>query len=259
MKRRILIGILLFFALAGAGTVWWYQNLYLGPRYSPAAPGALAALEPGPGLRIERDRWIVMRPAATEPTTGLIFYPGGQVAPEGYAEPLHDIASAGFLVVIVPMPLDLAVLAPDRAEGVIEAFPAIRHWIIAGHSLGGAMAGRFVYRHPGAVDGLLLWDAYPADDLSGEALPVRQLHRLDADGQAPASYRETDHLLPAQTERIALPGASHLNYGRFIAAERFRKMPGGMVEATMPIEEQHARIVAATVEFLERVAAKPTG
>ena len=259
MKRKILIGVLLVLALAGAGTVWWYQNIYLGPRFSPAAPAALAALEPGAGLRIERDRWIVLRPDGTELATALIFYPGGQVAPEGYAEPLREIAAAGFLVVIVPMPLDLAVFAPGRAEDVLEEFPAIRHWVIAGHSLGGAMAGRFVDRHPDAVDGLLLWDAYPADDLSGQTLPVRQLHRLDADGQAPASYRETDHLLPAQTERIALPGASHLNYGRFIAAERFRAMPGSMVEATMPIEEQHAQIVAATVEFLERVAAQPGG
>ncbi len=258
MKRKTLIGSLVLLVLAGAGTVLWYQTLYLGPRYSPAAREAVAALQGDAELRVERDRWIVLRPASSEPVTGLIFYPGGQVAPEGYTEPLRGIATAGFLVVVVPMPLDLAVLAPDRAEGVIGAFPAIRHWVIAGHSLGGAMAARFVDRHPGAVDGLLLWDAYPADDLSKQTLPVRQLHRLDADGLAPPSYRETDHLLPAQTERIPLPGASHLNYGRFIAAERFRAMPAGMVEASMPIEEQHARIVAATLDFLEGIsAAKP--
>ena len=57
----------------------------------------------------------------------------------------------------------------DRAQEVIAAYPEIQHWAVGGHSLGGAMAARFVYQHPGAIQGLALWAAYPAssDDLQG--------------------------------------------------------------------------------------------
>jgi pimeloyl-ACP methyl ester carboxylesterase len=139
---------------------------------------------------------------------------------------------------------------------VIAALPEVGRWVIAGHSLGAAMACRFVYKHPDAVSGLLLWDGYPpdTDDLTGLRIPVRQIYRSGADGTAPEAYRKTDHLMPAQTERIAIAGASHLNYGRFIAAQRFATMPADITQASIPIEEQHARIVAASLQFLQRVA-----
>jgi hypothetical protein len=244
-------------ALAALAAVAWYQLVYIGPRYSPADPLALAALHSNSRVTVTSDRWIVLEPAAGVGATGLVFYPGGQVAPEGYAEPLHAVAAAGYLVVLVPMPLDLAILAPDRADEVIAAFPQVRRWVIAGHSLGGAMAARYVFSHPGRVAGLLLWDAYPpdTDDLSGAALPVRQVARVGADGQLPGSYREVSHLLPASTQVVTLPGATHMNYGRFIAADRFRNMDSSITTGSMPIDEQHERVVAATLEFLAQVGA----
>lgn len=248
-------------ALAAVAALAWYQLVYIGPRYSPADPLALAALRSDARVKVTADRWIVLEPAAGIGATGLIFYPGGQVAPEGYAEPLHAIAAAGYLVVLVPMPLDLALLAPDRADDVMAAWPQVHRWVIAGHSLGGAMAARYVFAHPGRVDGLLLWDAYPpdTDDLSGATLPVRQLARVGADGQLPESYRKVSHLLPASTQIVTLPGATHMNYGRFIAAARFRNMDPGITTGSMPIEEQHQRIVAATVEFLGQVGGRHAG
>ena len=253
MVKRVFLAIGVLLLVVIAGTAGWYKWIYYPPRFSPAEAEAVAALASTSTTRVSRGRWIVMEPAGREPDTGFIFYPGGEVAPEGYAEPLRDIAAAGFLVVDVPMPFDLAVLAPDRAESVMAAYPGIRHWVIGGHSLGGAMAARFAARHPGRVEGLLLWDSYPdgTDDLSRQSLPVMQLHRLEPDGQAPEKYRETRHLLPAAAELVPLAGASHLNYGRFTPSERFRKSP----PATLPIDEQHTKVVAASVEFLRRVGA----
>ena len=89
-----------------------------------------------------------------------------------YAPAARAIASAGYLVVMVPMPLNLAVLAPDRALEVQKAFPTVRQWVIGGHSLGGAMAARFAYKHPERVQGLVLWAAYPpgSDNLSNSTI-----------------------------------------------------------------------------------------
>lgn len=253
MIRRILAAAAVLLLVAGGVTVYWYQQSYLPRRYSPAAREALAALDASSTVEVVRERWVVMRPRGSKPVTGLIFYPGGEVEPEGYSEPLLRIAGAGYLVVNVPMPLDLAVLAPDRADAVVAAFPEIRHWVIGGHSLGGSMAARYVARHPGKMAGLLLWDAYAGeeDDLAAQALPVRQLHRLDPDGKVPVAYRQSRRLLPKDAEIIPLAGASHINYGRFITAERFRNAP----PAAIPIEVQHERVASLSIDFLERVTA----
>ena len=86
-------------------------------------------------------------PLITEPTTGLIFYPGGKVDARAYAPAAHAIAAQGYLVVITPMPLNLAVFGVDRAADVVKAFPSIKHWAIGGHSLGGSMAASFASKH----------------------------------------------------------------------------------------------------------------
>lgn len=257
MLRKIVFGVVALLVVVAAGAIGWYQFIYIGPRYSPEGPLALEALRSDAQVAVSTERWVVMRPSAGISDTALIFYPGGQVAPAGYAEPLRGVAEAGYLVVMVPMPLDLAVIAPNRADAVIEAYPEVRNWVIAGHSLGGAMAARYVYTHPGKVAGLLLWDAYPpdTDDLSDAPLPIRQIHRVSDDGEAPEVYRKTRHLLPNDMQVVTLPGANHMNYGRFIAAERFKDMDPDYLVGSMPIEEQHASIVEATVGFLEQFEA----
>jgi len=96
-----------------------------------------------------------LKPTGIAPTTGFVFYPGGECDERGYAELLRAIAAQGYLVVLVPMPLQLAVLAPDRAEEVIAAFPDIESWAIGGHSLGGSIALRVAVSEP-EVRGLVL-------------------------------------------------------------------------------------------------------
>lgn len=154
--RRTFLGSLIIVLLAIAGFVGWAETP-LGPD-----DRAVAALTPTNTVVVEQNDWIVFRPARRTATTGVILYPGGHVDPQSYAPLAQAIASQGYLVVVVPMPLNLAVLAPNRANEVIAAFPDVQHWAIGGHSLGGAMACSFVAEHPDAVQGLLLMGAYCA-------------------------------------------------------------------------------------------------
>lgn len=130
----------------------------------------------------------------------------------------------------------------------MAAYPDIDAWAIGGHSLGGAMAARFVYRHPGAMDGLLFWDAYPpdTDDISDRPLRVRLIHRADESGEAPDYYAQYKPLLPASMDYRALPGAVHINFGRFIPAKRFQSD----TPPAMDINTQHRLIVKNTTDFL---------
>jgi pimeloyl-ACP methyl ester carboxylesterase len=83
------------------------------------------------------------------------LYSGGGVDPRDYAPAAGAIAGQGFLVVIVPMPLNLAFLAPEKRLAVIDKFEQVETWMVAGHSLGGAMAAWFAGQHPDRVSGLV--------------------------------------------------------------------------------------------------------
>ena len=88
------------------------------------------------------------------PTTGLIFYPGGKVEYTAYAPLLRACAENGILCALVQMPGNLAVLDANAADGLQEEYPEVTTWYIAGHSLGGAMAANYAAAH----DGDYIWN-----------------------------------------------------------------------------------------------------
>lgn len=200
--------ILASVALALGFVAWANDSL-------PAMPQALDALKSDSQVLVETTPWLAFRPASGSPSTGVIFYPGGKVNPRAYAPAIRQIASQGYLAVIVPMPLNLAVLAPGKAVQVMAAYPEIAHWVIGGHSLGGAMAAHFVKQNPGLMEGLFFWAAYPAssDDLSGTQIKVVSIYG-NLDGLATgAKIYASRALLPADTVWVPVEGGNHAQFG----------------------------------------------
>src|SRR5512139_979478 len=199
---------LLVILILGGFVIW--ASTPAGPM-----PEALAALESDAAVQVETEPWLVFRPLADNLAVGLVLYPGGHVDPRSYAPAAHALAEEGYLVVIVPMPLNLAVFAPDRAAEIMTAFPEIGHWAVGGHSLGGAMAARFAYQNPEAAQGLALWAAYPAstDDLSGHPVAVTSIYGT-LDGLATEDKIATSRpLLPGNTRWVAIEGGNHAQFG----------------------------------------------
>ena len=62
-------------------------------------------------------------PTGITPITGFIFYPGGHVDYRSYAPIAREIASRGYLVSIVEMPLSLAVFGVNKANEVMSSLP----------------------------------------------------------------------------------------------------------------------------------------
>jgi pimeloyl-ACP methyl ester carboxylesterase len=243
LKRRwwvwLLLGLVL---LVGAGVVAYARQ------QRPAAQEALDALQSDAEVTVRAGRWLVFEPAGVPPRTGLILYPGGFVDPRAYAPAARALAAAGYRVVLVPMPLNLAVLGPNRARQVRDAFPEVERWAIGGHSLGGAMAARYAHRSPDEVQGLVLWASYPAedDDLSARSLPVASIYGT-RDGLASVDEVEASRaLLPPDTWYTPLEGGNHAQFGWY------GPQPGDG-EATLSHKEQQVQIVAATLALLERV------
>ena len=170
--RRLLIvlGITLLTLLVAGGGAFVVLN-----GRNQARPEAVAALQSDASVTVGRvagQDWYVFSPTTGEVNTGLIIYPGGFVDPVAYAPIAREIAARGYLVVLDPMPLNLAVTGINSADAILAAFPEIAHWAIGGHSLGGAMAAEYVKNNPGAVGGLGLGAAYPAENTDSSSSPA---------------------------------------------------------------------------------------
>ncbi len=235
-------GLVAVLLLSVAGFWYWAQSSLARP-----APGAMAALQSDERVVVEDGRYVVFRPAGAEPTTGVILYPGAACDVRGYAPVLRRIAERGYLVIGVPMPLNMAILAPDRADAVRAAFPAVQRWVIAGHSMGGAMAAHYAHKNPDDLAGLILWDSYPAesDTLVESPFPVWHIHRATADGRAPEKLERMRNLFPVTSTWVPVPGGIHMQFGAFSG--------GGYQEewtATITEQEQHDIAVTGTLNAL---------
>ena len=238
--KRIVLGLLAVIFLMGLGFVIWAETP-LGP-----APEALSALESDSQVNVTVDRFITFQPADQKPVTGFIFYPGGRVDFRSYAVPLREIASQGYLVILVPVRLNLAFFEIDAAQPVFDAHPEIQHWIVGGHSLGGVAASLFAKDQP-KIEGLIFWASYPADD----SLHTSDLKMLSIYGTKDmagmAAFDETKPLLTSDARYIVIEGGNHAQFGDY------GPQPGDN-PAAISRAEQQAQVVNATVEFLSELS-----
>ena len=249
MKReglwwKILLAIVLVLAVVvGAGVIWASDT-------NPVEQPALDALVSGDDMMVTTGDWIVFEPQTATPDTGLIFYPGGRVDARAYAAHVRGIAEqAQALAVIVPMPLNLAVLGIDSALEVQAAYPQIDTWFIGGHSLGAVMSASFVYNNPGAVDGLLLWAGYPArsTSLADRDLPVQLLFGEFDERATPGNVDTYKPYLPPDTQYVMVQGGNHAGFGWYGAQSRDG-------ERTISHADQQAFVVEQSAAFIETVA-----
>jgi hypothetical protein len=210
----------------------------------PARDVAMSALESTDRVTIAQDGWIVCT-LGEETETGLIFYPGGLVEPTAYAPILRGIAEAGVLVVITPMPLNLAILDTGAANEVIDEYPQISTWILAGHSLGGASAAIFADNNPTRIDAIAFWDSYPPDsaDLSDSAISALSIFGTTDNVPNADNFDDKRHLVPASTEFVGIEGASHAQSGDYGPQK-------GDVVASISLAEQHEKVAEIMLDFI---------
>lgn len=167
---------------------------------------------------------IDIRPAQGEAETLLVFYPGGLVRPQAYEWLGRALAARGVQTVIPAFPLDLAVTGIGRADGLIAQYGQGKRVVIAGHSLGGAMAAQYAAmaaqyaaNNADALAGLILMAAYPAGNVSlkDRTLPVLSLLAEQDGVAAPDDVRGGLDRLPEGTTLTVIPGAVHSFFGRY--------------------------------------------
>jgi alpha/beta hydrolase family protein len=237
--KPLLIG---FFILAVVilGFIIW-ANSVLGP-----APEAFGALRSDAQVTVNLDKFIVFQPANKRTSTALVFYPGGRVDYRSYAAPLHKIAAEGYLVILLPMRLNLAIFDVNAADRAISAFPAIRHWAVSGHSLGGVAAATYASQHDN-IDGLVLWASYPSNNaLKNSKMKVISMYGTRDMGGVSA-FEDSRALLPMDTQYVVIQGGNHSQFGDY-------GLQPGDLEATITPADQQKQVVDATAQFLKELS-----
>lgn len=235
-------GLVVALFVAMGGWLAWSKANEAAP-----APDAVAALRSDARVSVEDAEFIVFRPADAAPTTGLILYPGAGCDVRGYAPVLRRLADRGYLVVAVPMPLNMAIFGINRADDVRAAFPDVERWVLAGHSMGGAMAATYANNHPDDLAGLIIWDSRPAasDTLVDLQYPVWHIHRATADGRPPEKFEKYRNLFPATSTWVPLPGGIHMQFGSFVGGTYKEEWT-----ATITPEVQQDLVVTGTLNAL---------
>lgn len=178
----------------------------------------------------------------------LILYPGGLVRPQAYEWLGRALAARGVETWIPEMPLDLAVLGTNRADAILDRLPAGVPVVLAGHSLGSAMAADYASRHPDRLAGLLLMAAYPADNVRVAASWPALSLAAEYDGRATLD-RVRDGLgrLPGASRVVVVPGAVHAFFGRY-------GPQAGDGIPTVSRADAEAAILAEIVAYLDAIA-----
>jgi len=225
------------------GAVYFQSTAY------PPLDEVSSLLESHPDVSLARDR-ISFMSEQNITDVGLIIYPGGNVDFRAYAPFAARISAEGYPVFIQKMPLNLAVFGINHGLHIIRDHPEIQQWVLAGHSLGGAMGARFVLNHPDAFSGIVFLASYPDVDLRTTSLEVISLYG-DRDGIINRQRLDSSLLLlPADAEVREIPGANHAGFGHY-GPQR------GDQDAVITREEQQNMTATTIVQLLDRLGASP--
>ena len=152
------------------------------------------------------------------------------------------------------MPLNMSMLGVARGRRP-GGFPRNTARVIAGHSLGGAMAARYVNRHPVEPAGSSCGMPGPRKRYARDAdFPVWVIHRAQADGIPPAKLEATRNLFPATSTWVPVPGGNHMQFGSFLGGTYEEEWPATILPAA-----EHDLIVTGTLNALLAMTPPPLG
>ncbi len=186
---------------------------------------------------------IVLAPE--EAKAGLIFYPGGKVEADAYIPLMMACAQQDIFCVIAEMPFYLAVFDKDAAGNIINEYPEIETWYIAGHSLGGSMVASYAAENTDGLEGIILLGAYSTADLSDSKLKVLSIYGSEDEVMNKKNYDKYKNNLPKDFSEFVIKGGNHAFYGVY-GTQR------GDGKAAITNEEQIKITAQKIIEFINK-------
>lgn len=142
--------------------------------------------------------------------TAIIFYPGAKVEYTSYLPLFTDLASQGIDCYLVKMPFNLAFLARNSADDIIKN-SSYEHYFMAGHSLGGAMAGMYV-NGSDDIDGLIFLASHTPSEIN---VPVLSIYGSNDKVMNIEHYQEAKSKLMDNFTEIIISGGNHAQFGYY--------------------------------------------
>ena len=145
----------------------------------------------------------------------VVFYPGALVEPDAYSIWAKKVAQAGYTVKIAHFPMNMAIFEPTIATKLVTRS---EKYVIGGHSLGGAMAARYVHKHhPANLKGVFFLAAY-ADEkgrLDKLSLPALSITASNDGVIKQDKLRTGKKYLPEATTFEVIKGGNHAGFGSY--------------------------------------------
>ena len=232
MKKKILIVLIVIIAIILLYGVYYVNDFYHADEsVSPYLNGIgnVSVVKTSTGLLID----------GKGNDSALIFYPGAKVEYASYLPLLTKIADSGVDCYLVEMPYNLAILGKDTADSIING--TYKHYFLAGHSLGGAMASDYV-NSTNKSDGLILLESYSTCEISKPVLSIygTQDKVLNMD-----KYNESKGLVKNLTE-IVIKGGNHAQVGNYGSQS-------GDGNATITPDTQQDEIAREIINFIRNI------
>lgn len=233
--KKLLLSALLGLALAAIGCFGFLASYYR------AAPDAAAALRSDSRVTVEPiGKGYFFDGPGTD--AALVFYPGAKVESEAYAPLLRSLAEGGLDCFLIKMPLHMAVLDMDAASELQQRY-GYETWLLAGHSMGGAVAANYAGAQPDAFDALVLLAAYPSHPLP-EALRLLSIYGSDDGVLNRENYEAGRAFWTADAEELVINGGNHAGFGCYGPQK-------GDGEAAIPAAEQQERTAEAILALMK--------
>lgn len=242
-KRYLLPIVCAVAALLAASLLLGLCALYVSDYYR-ADDAAIKTMVEGDGVSVTLLENDMIAYGNADAAYGLIFYPGGKVEHTAYEPLLRAIAAKGVLCILVKMPCNLAVLDVNAADGVQELFPAVSHWYIGGHSLGGSMAASYLSGHTSDFQGLVLLASYSTADLSDTSLRTLSVYGSEDGVLNREKYADYRSNLPVSTTEMEISGGNHAYFGAYGAQK-------GDGTATLTVQQQITFSADSIAAFLK--------
>jgi len=184
-----------------------------------------------------------------EYNVGIIYYPGGRVEAQSFANSARYFAKAGYFVSLEKMPCGLAMMDIDRALKIKQDYKNIKTWVLAGFSLGGVSAIYHVERHLNEYDGLILYGSYPSEKMDISKADVKVLQLIgELDGFSPIEKAEERRKhLPKDTETYIIKGGNHVQFAEYNNGRAYDKDNIALITR----DRQQEIIRMKTIEFIQ--------
>ena len=171
--------------------------------------------------------------------TTIIFYPGAKVEYTSYLPLFTNLASKGIDCYLVEMPFNLAFFGTNSADEIIRN-SSYEHYFMAGHSLGGAMAGSYVNSTQNNISGLIYLSSHLPKEIHVPVLSIRGTN----DGVINlTSYNQAKPLMKNNFTEIIINGGNHAQFGYY-------GVQSGDNPANITPESQQNQTADAIIRFI---------